>query len=270
MSECREETFEYRGAQIHLDRGGEGDPLLYIHHSGGGRYWNEFHRSLSDHYEVIAPDLPGFSRSPRPGWLDDVDDVALFALDLMEALGFERYAVIGESLGGWIAGELAIHHPERLDGLVLMAPIGLYQPEEPYVDFLTLSPEEMVRTYFHDPAVAARVFSPEPSEDEVMEMYENNSTTARLAWVESYSNRKLRDRLFRVAGRTLLLWGDDDKAVPRSYAHLWEESLPNANLELVEACGHAITLEQPVAAGEKVLAFLQGTVAGAALTDSES
>jgi pimeloyl-ACP methyl ester carboxylesterase len=259
MAQSREEPFEYRGAQIHLDRGGEGAPLLYIHHSGGGRFWNEFHESLSDDYEVIAPDLPGFSRSPRPDWLDDIDDVVLFALDLMEALGFERYSVVGESLGGWVAGELAIHHPERLDRLVLMAPIGLYQPEEPYVDFLTLNTEEQVQAYFHDPAVAARAFPAEPSEDEIMEMYENNSTTARLAWAESYSNRKLRDRLYRVTPPTLLLWGDDDKAVPRSYATLWEELVPNASLELVNACGHAISLEQPVAAGEKVLAFLRST-----------
>jgi pimeloyl-ACP methyl ester carboxylesterase len=248
-----EQVIDYRGAQIYVSRCGGGDPLLYLHSAGGGRFVTAFRKTLAEHFDVVAPDLPGFSRSPRPDWLDGMDDVVYFALDLMEGLGFDSYVVVGESLGGWLGAELAVHHPERIRRLVLLSPIGIELPEVPYADFLRLSPQEMVSALFHDPAKAAHLFSAELSEDEIVEIYENNTTFARLAWVSLYTNPKLRERLYRATCPTLLVWGENDQAVPRAYAEVWAETLPNARLEIIPECGHAITIEQPEAAARLVL-----------------
>jgi pimeloyl-ACP methyl ester carboxylesterase len=231
--------------------------MLYLHHGWGGGHWTAFHDELSAGHLLLAPDLPGFTCSPRPPWLEEIGDYVLFVMDFMEQQGHTCFTLIGESLGGWIAAEFAVHHSDRLSQLVLMAPLGL-QLAVPYADFLTMTAAEQQQLLFHDPAIGAKYFSEPTSEDEVIERWENSTSFARVAWTPSYASRKLAERLYRVSVPTLLLWGDDDRSVPGEYPEAWRAALPNVQLERVARCGHLLSLERPHPAARRVLVFTDG------------
>ncbi len=256
-----EQTIEYRGSEVFLRREGSGDPLLFLHSEGGGKPWAVFHEALASRFDLIAPDLPGFSRSPRPEWLDGIDDLVYFCLELMDNLGIESLPVVGESLGGWLAAEVAAHHPERVERLALLAPIGLEILEERYADIFSMNPHELAEVLFHDPARAREFFPADPDLEFIAEAYSDRTTFARLCWTTSYTNPKLGERLYRVKAPTLLLWGDSDGIVPIAYAERWRELLPDAELKVIERCGHAVTLDCGEKAAELVTSFLASGMA---------
>ena len=114
-----------------LFRQGVGPPVLVLHAAGGAGMWNPYLDRLSENFDVIAPDHPGFGSSPA---LDGVDSIATLVehyLSLLDSLGLDRVHVVGASLGGWLAAEIACTAPERIDRLVLMAPPGILIPEAP-------------------------------------------------------------------------------------------------------------------------------------------
>jgi pimeloyl-ACP methyl ester carboxylesterase len=255
-----EQTIEYEGAAVHVTRAGDGPPLLYLHDAGGGRSWTEFHEKLASSFEVVAPDLPGFSRSDFPEWLDGIDDLVYFCLDLMEDLAFETYALVGGSLGGWIAAEIAVHHPERIRSVVLLAPLGLELRGLSYTDLFTLNPVQAAEASFSDPAKGRASVPAAGDGDALVEAYRNRTAFARLAWTSCFANPKLAGRLRRVKAPSLLVWGDDDRIVPTPYTNRWAELIPHAQLKTVGACGHAIVAEQPQAAATLVSEFCHAAV----------
>src|SRR4051812_14804511 len=125
----RIETVTVAGAAIRLFRGGpEGSgeaPVVFLHGAGGHTGWMAFHDELAGRFAVFAPEHPGFGQSDDPPWLDEVADLAYFHLDLLEALGLERVHLIGTSLGGWIAAEMAVRSTARLASLTLVGAVGI-------------------------------------------------------------------------------------------------------------------------------------------------
>src|SRR6187551_1603924 len=101
------QTIEINGCKVSLRRGGSGVPLLYLHGTDGLAEWPAMLDTLAERFDVIAPDHPGFGASDVPPWIDDVSDVAYLYLDAIEKLGLSRLHVVGQSLGGWIALEMA-------------------------------------------------------------------------------------------------------------------------------------------------------------------
>src|SRR5512147_1647657 len=118
----RSDVIEVRGVRTRLLKGGRGRPLLVMHPEFGAGMWAPYHDALAARFHVLAPDHPGFGGSDRPPWLDGVDDLVFHYVDLLDQLGIERAAIVGCSLGGWIAAAFAIAHPERVERLVLAAP----------------------------------------------------------------------------------------------------------------------------------------------------
>src|SRR5205085_7510461 len=116
----RTEMITVDGAAIRLLRGGSGEPVVFLHGAGGHSGWMAFLEELSQRFSVFAPEHPGFGQSDDPPWLDNVADLAYFYLDLFKALGLERAHLIGTSLGGWIAAELAVRDTARLASLTLV------------------------------------------------------------------------------------------------------------------------------------------------------
>ena len=136
----RSEMIEMDGGAVHLLRGGDGPPLLYLHGGGIAGTWLPLHGFLAERYDVVAPDHPGFGRSDDLPLVQDIHDLVYHYLELMDVVGLERPAVVGTSFGGWLAAELAVHSPERIAELVLVAPVGLRIPEHPVTDFFILPP----------------------------------------------------------------------------------------------------------------------------------
>src|SRR5258708_3658236 len=125
------ETITVDGATIRLLRGGSGTPVVFLHGAGGHTGWMGFLEELSQRFAVFAPEHPGFGQSDDPPWLDNVADLAYFYLDLLKALDLEQVHLIGTSLGGWIAAELAVPDTARLASLTLGSAAGITARREP-------------------------------------------------------------------------------------------------------------------------------------------
>src|SRR3954447_19967488 len=126
MAEPTHSKISIRGCSIGLMRGGVGEPMLILHGASGAGAWLPFMRSLSENFDVLVPEHPGFGDSDTPDWLDTIHDLAYFYLDFLDAMDITRVHVVGLSLGGWIAAELAVRDTRRLSSLTLVGAAGLH------------------------------------------------------------------------------------------------------------------------------------------------
>src|SRR3982074_3761444 len=117
------------GAKIRLSRGGpaaaDAPPLVFLHGAGGHTGWMAFLEELATRFAVFAPEHPGFGQSDDPPWLDEIADLADFHLDLLKALGLDRVHLMGTSLGGWVAAEMAVRSTTPLASLTLVGAVGI-------------------------------------------------------------------------------------------------------------------------------------------------
>ena len=120
-----EDFLDLGEGRVHLLRGGQGEPVLFLHAAGGAGSWLEFHRRLAAGFDVIAPEHPGFGKSDDFDEVEAMDDLVYHYLDVMDRLGLDRPHVVGASFGGWVAAELAVAAPHRVGSLVLLAPAGV-------------------------------------------------------------------------------------------------------------------------------------------------
>src|SRR5215831_19131461 len=146
-----ESMLEVRGTRIRMLRGGSGPPLIFLHGASGHVGWLPFLDTLSQRFDAIVPEHPGFGASDDPSWLDRPADLAYFYLDLIEHLHLDRVHLIGTSLGGWIAAELAIRNTSRLASLTLVCAVGVTPKGAAMEDVFRMSPEENARRFYFDP-----------------------------------------------------------------------------------------------------------------------
>jgi pimeloyl-ACP methyl ester carboxylesterase len=255
------ERLELDGGSIHILRGGEGPPLLFLHAGGGAGAWSPFQGLLARSFEVIAPDHPGFGGSDDMPEVEAIDDLVYHYLDVLDRLGLERVNVAGGSLGGWIAAELAVHSPERIDRLVLLGAIGLRIPGHMATDLFLMTPEQVVATLYKHPEVAAGMSPAEPDVEVILAMYRDAAGLARYGWSPYFSNPKLERRLHRITAPTLVAWADDDRVVSLEHGRRYAERIPDATLRVVEDCGHAMYFERPEAFADVVTEFVTGAEA---------
>ena len=254
-----EEFLDLDGGRVHLLRGGQGEPVLFLHAAGGAGTWLDFHRRLADGgFDVIAPDHPGFGKSVDFAEVEAMDDLVYHYLDVMDALGLERPHVVGASFGGWLAAELAVAAPHRIGSLVLLAPAGLRLPEHPIADLFLMTPEELVAALFHDPAAGAGMLPAEPDVDFILAQYRDMSALARFSWTPFLNNPKLARRLGRITARTLVVWPTDDNLVPIAHGHRYAERIGGARYAEVADCGHDMYFERPAEFAGLVASFLSG------------
>src|SRR5713101_2233683 len=121
----RSEIISVGGVRTHLLHGGRGAPLLVLPPEFAADRWFPYHDALAARFQVLAPDHLGFGQSERPDWLDGIDDLGFHYVDLLDTLKLDRVSIIGTSLGGWVAAEFAVAHPERVNRLVLVGAAGL-------------------------------------------------------------------------------------------------------------------------------------------------
>jgi pimeloyl-ACP methyl ester carboxylesterase len=253
----RSEFLEVRGVQTHVMHAGRGRPLLALHPEFASDTWSPYLDDLASQFRVVAPDHPGFGRSERPQWLDEIDDLVFHYVDLLDTLQIERTSVVGTSLGGWIAAALAVAHPERIERLVLAAPAGIRVDDVERFDLFANPIEETLHHLFYDQLRVAQIVPAEHGPDVVVRAYRELTTLARLAWNPYFYDRKLQERLPRVTAPTLLVWGEDDTFLPPEYGRAFARLLPDATLKLLPRCGHLPPLEQGPAFSRMALRFLR-------------
>lgn len=225
--------------RVELVRGGDGPTLLYLHSLLGETRWLPFHQKLAGRFDVIAPAHPGLGAS-EPIEIDAVEDVVFHYLDLLDALEIRRTRVVGVSFGGWIAAELAVRAPERVERLVLADACGLPDAERPAVNVLAVRNDlkGMRSLYFADPdGPMADVALPKKAGSDRVESARTACTLATSV-SPSLASPKLERRLRRIACPTLVIWGDRDGVVPVSHAERYHAAIPGAELTILEGCGH--------------------------------
>ena len=240
------ETFEtFNGCRIRLLRGGEGAPLLFLHGGGGAPVWLPFMESLAQRFDVIVPEHPGYGGSDTPDWLDNVGDLAYFYLDVIEALGLAKVHLVGTSLGGWVAAEIAVRSCERLATLTLSAAVGIHVKGVPKGDLFMWSREQLIRNLYHDQKLADAALPLPVTDDALMGYAKNQLASAKLGWNPRLHNPHLHKWLHRISVPTLLVWGDDDKLVPLPHGSAYAALIPGAQLHVIDRCGHVPHVERP-------------------------
>ena len=242
-----EEYINVRGKKIQMLVGGEGEPLLYLHSAGGEVAWLPFFELLSKKYKVYVPGHPGFAKSDGLQEIDSMEDLAFHYTDLMDQVGLQQPFLVGLSLGGWVAAELATRYSERIKKLVLINPAGLRVPGFPMEDMFAANPQETRALVFADPeSEVAREFIPDEPTEEIMEnVLRAREATARVGWNPYLCNPKLRSRLYRVKTPTLILWGESDRLIPKRHGIVYSEEITGAKLIGISDCGHAPPFEKP-------------------------
>ena len=248
-----------RDISVRLFRGGRGDPILFLHGAGGLAGWLPSFERLSERHDVIVPEHPGFGSSDEPTWIRHVPDMAMYYLDFLDELGLDGVHLIGHSLGGWIAAELAVRNASRLKTLTLLAPAGIRVKGFPTGDNFIWSPEETARNLFHDQSFAKMALEQTPSEEEAERMLHNRFMAAKLGWDPRWYSPDLERWLHRITLPTLVIWGAEDKLLPARYAQLWGERVPGAKVDIIPACGHIPQVEKCDLTVSKILDFIGGS-----------
>jgi pimeloyl-ACP methyl ester carboxylesterase len=250
-----------RGAKIRVLEAGKGAPLLFLHGAGGLFPDNPFLDQLAERYHVYAPEFPGYGESNGEELLDDMLDFALHGWDVVQALGLQRPHLVGHSMGGMIAAEMACITPNDLSKLVLVNAAGLWIPEHPLPDLFALLPFEFAQLLFHDPVAGAALLTGGldfSNVDAVAEFYIGNARRMGMAGKILFPipNRQVAKRLYRLSAPTLVLWGRSDTLIPPVYAEKWKQLIAGARLQLIDAAAHMLPYEQPAAFCAAVNEFL--------------
>lgn len=249
-------TIEAGGAKLHLRRAGKGRPVVVLHHETGTLDTLPFYDALATHYDVLVPHHPGFGRSERPDWMRSVRDIAVVYRGLLSELKLNDTALVGLGFGGWIAAEMASMAPADLSHLVLVGAMGIKPPKGDILDLAITGYVDYARSGFHDQKKFDGVYGAEPSIDQ-LEMWDIcREMSFRIAWKPYMYSQTLPYLLSSVRAPTLVVWGDDDRVVPKSAAERYLEALPHAKFETVEASGHCVDMEHPEVLAAMITRFI--------------
>lgn len=233
---------EVDGCRTHLRRGGRGEPLLYLHGASGAPAVLPFMEKLASRFDVLVPEHPGYGLSDEPEWLENIHDVAYFYLDFLKQLNLTGVTLVGSSIGGWIALEIAVRDMSRLKSLVLVSPAGIAAPNVQPADIFLMPPEDVVKNLFYDEKLAqARLAQPEDIDISL----KNRHTTARLAWEPRLHDPFLTKWLHRIEIPVKIIWGRHDRIFPVKYVDEFRRVLPQAQIHIVENAGHLPQAEKP-------------------------
>lgn len=233
-------TIEERGG------GSGGRGFLLLHGGAGPRTMAGLASALTEHAYTVVPTHPGFQGTPRPEWCDTPADLAVAYLDLLDTLGLSDVMVIGSSLGGWVACEMALRDTRaRIGSLTLLNAVGIHaaRKEDAVVDTRALAPAEIAELSFADPA-----FRPDFSSlsNEQRAQGAANQRALALYGGEKFSHDpKLRGRLHRVGVPVLVVWGEQDGIASATYGRDYADSFPNGHFAPIPEAGHFPHIEQP-------------------------
>lgn len=238
--------------------GGSGPALLFLHGAGGNAGWQAWHAELAKTHTVYVPSQPGFNGTERPDWIFTINDVAHFNRALVQALGLNQYILMGSSMGGWVAAEMAAMCHVDLKGLVLVDAAGIKPEQGEIAEIFMVSAQTRQKQRFYDPSQVpnieryTRTLTPEEQTIE----HANREMASRLCWKPYLHNLSLPHYLSKVSTPTLIVWGKEDAIIPVECGELFRQALPNATLHVIDRCGHSPALEKPTEFINVVTTFL--------------
>ncbi len=246
MAGWREHDIELGDVRLHLRRSGSGRPVLVLHHDIGTPESLPFYDQLASKFDVIVPNHPGYGVPERPQWMRHPRDLAALYQWLLAELAVENTGLVGLGFGGWVAAEMAALAPRDFHRLVLVGAMGVKPPEGDIFDQAIVSYIDYARAGFHEAAAFARVYG-DVSTDQLVAWDLCREMSFRIAWKPYMYSQTLPHLLGGVRAPALVVWGDNDKIVPRSAGQLYARALREARFETVAAAGHCVDMEQPEA-----------------------
>jgi pimeloyl-ACP methyl ester carboxylesterase len=230
----------------------KGRAALVLHGGAGPRSVAGLASTLAENAYVLTPIHAGFDGTPRPDWHDSVADLATDYLDLLDHLDLRDVLVLGSSIGGWIAAEMALRDTHnRIGGVVLLNAVGI-NADTPIVDTQTITPAELGRLSFVNPALRPDFSTLD--ETQLAAVAANRKTLEVYAGTDMY-DPKLRRRLHRVTVPVRIIWGEQDGIAPLDYGRAFAESFPSADFHPIADAAHFPHIEQPEATMAAIDAF---------------
>ena len=239
MAELEREMVDVDGRQTAYFTGGEGAPLVFLHGGGIVEGVGCF-RPLADHFRFIAPQMPGFDRTELRPPVTSIDELVDHTVRLLDELGVGRFALVGHSLGGWVAASLAAAYPQRVSSLVIAAPYGL---DAPLANARAMAKDELYTALTNDPSIFDGLV-PE-GDDAEFDAARALEGTSMSGFVPGPFDPSLPAKLATLGMPLLLLWGEDDRIVPIAHLPLWREALPDAEVITYPRVGHLLFWEDP-------------------------
>ena len=259
LADGRKDILTLGGIAIEVERRGKGKPLLLLHGEEALEAEAAFVDDLARSHEVIIPSPPGYGASERPLWMTNPHDMAVVMLDAVEHLGVTNATVLGFSLGGWIAAEMAVMDDSFIDRLVLVDPVGIKlggPTDRDIADIWLLHPDKVGTLKWHDAAKGKRDYS-RMSDEKLAVIARNVETTARFCWEPYMHNPKLRHQLHRIKAPTLVVWGEHDGIVKADpYGKGFAALIPGAQFKVIKSAGHLPHIEQPAAFMAAIKGFI--------------
>jgi pimeloyl-ACP methyl ester carboxylesterase len=260
VTEILRQTFVVDGCESVLGSIGSGESCIYLHSEFGETVDHPAIAQLAANgYHVVAPVIPGFRAGTPPEW-GEITHAVFWLRCLLDSIELEEpVTLIGSGLGGWLAAELAVWFPERIDHLVLIGASGL-RLEGCAVGELFREGLPSLSSLVLPYGGELEDLIPPPDTPDVdsrrLHLLRALEATARLAWAPYFYDPKLLFRLSRVGSRSIVIWGDDDRVVPLAHGEQYAKAL-GAELRVIQLSGHLPFLERP----DQVIEVIRGSAA---------
>ena len=256
-----EEIVEVAESRLQIVQGGNGDPLLVLHDEMGHHGALRWHETLAESNTLHIPSHPGFGASPRMDWVMNMRDLAGWYLRALDELGLQGVNVIGFSLGGWLAAEMATMCPQQFNKMVLVGAAGIKPDIGEIFDIFLVTAEEYLDTVCLDNASVPEfdtVRPAEPSPEQMEAWLVAREEACRLSWKPYMHYPGLPHLLGRLQDlSTLLVWGAQDSMVPVNAGEKYNQAIKGSRLEIIDNCGHRPEIEKT----DEFLALVQGFLA---------
>lgn len=259
MSEPETLTVDINGFPTRIWRKGSGPKIGFLAGFGGLPRWVPFLDELARSRTVIVPSLPGFPGGDRGHTVLDTHlDWLVATRELLEKAELAGADMVGSSVGGSIAAEVAALWPTSVRKLALIAPFGLFHEKNPPTDPWAQRADAIPGLMCADPEIWKALKTAPESANSIewpIEQVRANEAAARIFW--PLGNTKIEKRLRLITAPTLLLWGEQDQVMPRGYADAFAEGIAGTTeIKVIAGAGHLAELDKPAEVAGAILDFM--------------
>jgi pimeloyl-ACP methyl ester carboxylesterase len=238
MVNFTKETIIVKGCKVSVQRGGTGEPMLYLHGGGVVNSVQPFMELLGQDFDLIVPQHPGFGESEFPEWLEGMADMAFFYQEFIGHLGLTDVHLVGTSIGGWMAASIAVRGTQNIKTLTLAAPGGLDDPGIPKGEPFKWTALETLRNVIYDQKLAEAIIAKLPPDPDTNPGMIKNRKTSKILAGPDRRDPVMQKWLHLIKVPTHIIWGEHDKLMPVAYAAEFQKRIEGSTLEIFTECGH--------------------------------
>ncbi len=260
MSEPQAQTIDVNGFPIRVWRKGSGPVLGFLAGFGGLPRWVPFLDRLAESRTVVVPSLPGFPGGDRGHTVLDTHlDWLLAVREILDKAGLRNADLAGSSVGASFVAEAAALWPGQVGRIALIGPFGLFDEKQPATDPWAQRADDVPGLLCADPAIYKALKAAPEGANSIewpIEQTRANEAAARIFW--PLGNTKLERRLGLIEAPTLLIWGEQDRIMPRGYVETFRAKIKGkTELRVIPGAGHLAELDQPDATAKAITEWMK-------------